>query len=161
MKSCKVMVPPNIMKYTTITPSSTGHMVHIVLPTNYPMVYTLETVRRFLNEICGVTAEWEGEDRWRPDLALEVAVAGIQEYQTKYLLDEFISSQLGVGKIIYSRLDPLTRTYRVVISDPMDVDHLLGVPIYLANGQGGQYCFELMFSIGMQQSVTVMSDDAQ
>jgi hypothetical protein len=136
-------------------------MLEIVLPTNYPMVYTLETVRRFLNEIRGATAEWEGEDKWRPDLALEVAVEGIQEYQTKYLLDQFISSHLGVGKIIYSRLDPLTRTYRVIISDPMDVDHLLGVPIHLANGQGGQYCFELMFSIGTQKSVGNMSDDAQ
>jgi hypothetical protein len=143
------------MKYITITPSSTGQMLGIFLLNNYPMVYTLETVRRSLNEIDGASAEWEGEDGRRPDLALELAVAGIQEYQVKY---NFISSHLGVGKKIYSRLDPLTRTYRVIISDPMD-DYLLGVPIPLANGEGN-HRFELMFTVGMRQSAGNVSDDA-
>jgi hypothetical protein len=145
-------VSQSVLAKLKATRSPQGHTVILDLPSKYPMVYTLETIRRLLGNLGGVIAEWHGEDEWRPDIALEVAVEGVEgnDYTKKYLLDNFISSQLEVGGIISSRLDASTSTYRAIISNPMGVDQLLGTSIPAL--QGYRFKFELTSEVGKRHA---------
>jgi hypothetical protein len=109
------------------------------------MVYTLDNLRRALQKIDGVTVQWQGVDGWRPYMALEVAVIGVNQNDYKMKLDLLIKDYLGDGSILYSRLDTSLDMYRVVIADPMKTDHLLGCSIPF-----GRLRFELLHNVAKQ-----------
>ena len=144
-------LPVSLMKYLAETSSNNVRYVIFHVPSGYPMVYTLDNLQRVLRKMDGVTVQWQGIDGWRPDMALEVAVAAsVNQNYYKTKLDLLIRNYLGEGSILYSRLDTSLDMYHV-IADPMNTDCILGCIIPF-----GRLKFQLLHDV---QKQTIPTED--